>query len=122
MWHYSELGILRLLRNRISGIRNNESTRTTKLRLCITDEALIGIVPRPVAIGIGADLRKQRIQLSRKGRTIRDVITAVAGGLQLSGARNAFLKRLALTLVDGCACGRVRTDQRRMRDWNPLLL
>src|SRR5215472_3581187 len=88
----------------------------------MTDEALIGIVPRPGAIGIDADLRKQRIKLTRNGRTIRDVITAVAGGLQLSGALNAFLKRLALIIVDGCACGRVRTDQRRMRDWNPLLL
>jgi len=81
MWHQAELWIFSLLRNRIGRIRDDEPARATSLGLDMTNEALIGVVPRPSAIRIAANLRKLRIKLARNRGTVRYVVAVVAGGL-----------------------------------------
>src|SRR5215467_14634282 len=53
MWNQPELRILRLLRNGIARIWNYEPARSTQNRVSMTDEALIGVMPRAQSVGIG---------------------------------------------------------------------
>jgi hypothetical protein len=56
-----KLRILRRLRKGIAWIGNDESSGTTKDRVSVTDEALIGVVPSAQPVGIGSNLRKDGI-------------------------------------------------------------
>src|SRR5258707_6021569 len=48
----------------LSGIGDDESARAAQGRLGVTDEALIGIVTRSEAVGIGVELRENRVKLA----------------------------------------------------------
>src|SRR5215813_8598261 len=90
--------------------------------MSMTDEALIGVMPRAQSVGICSNLGKHRIQFAGNRRTIRYVAAVVASGLQLAGAQNPLFERCALVIVNRRACRRVRTYQRRMWNWNSSLL
>jgi len=48
----------------------------------MTDEALIGVMPRAQSVGICSNLGKHRIQFAGNRRTIRYVGAVVAGGFE----------------------------------------
>src|SRR5215468_7886970 len=122
MGNQPELRILSRLRNRLARIWNDEPSRSTQDGVSMTDEALIGVMPRAQSVGIGASLGKHRIQFAGNRRTIRYIGAFVASGFQLAGAQNPFFERCALVVVNRRACIWVRADQRRMWNWNSSLL
>jgi hypothetical protein len=92
--------------------------------LRVANKALIGIVPRSQAIGIGVELRKHGIKFahSRNRRSIRHIGALIAGGLQLSGADNSFFKRSQFILIHRGSVGGIAADERRVGNGNALLL
>src|SRR5713101_140517 len=122
--HQAELGILRLMGTLVAGIGNDEAARSSEHRLRVAGKALIGVVPRAQAVGIGVELGEHRVELAQTSdrRTVGHVGTGVAGGLELAGAQDTLDEGCQLVVVDCGARGWVRADQRWMRDWNSLLL
>ncbi len=85
---------------------------------------MIGIVPRPQAVGIRVELGKHRVEFAQAHdrRAVGYIGAVVASGLQLAGAQDPFKKDASSLSLMVSARGRVRADERWMRDWNSLLL
>jgi hypothetical protein len=118
IWHQPEHRVFRQHRRPLSGIWHDKSAGTAEGRLGVAQEALVGVVTRAEAVGVGMELRKYGIELahSRDRRAVRHVGAGIAGRFQLPRAFDAFEKRRLLIGIDGSAGRRMRADQRRM--WN----
>ena len=112
MWHQVKLRVFSLLWLLATRIRNEKAARSAEHRLCMAGKALIGIVPRSQAVGVGMELGKHRIEFSQScnGRAIGHIGAVVASGLQLSSAQDAFEKGCEFIVVDGGVGGWVGAD------------
>src|SRR6266853_3062747 len=90
----------------------------------MANEALVGIVTRAEAVGIGVELRENRVKLAQPHdwRTLRYIRAGVARRLQLAGAVDAFVEGRQLIGRDGGAGRWVRADNRRMRNLTTPIL
>src|SRR5215470_3449628 len=84
----------------------------------MAQEALVGVVPRTQAIGVGMELREYRIELAQAhdGRTRRHNRAGVARRFQLAGATDSLVKQRQFVRRNGSTGGRIWTDNRRARD------
>src|SRR5258707_14954797 len=84
----------------------------------MANKALVGIVARAQAVGIGMELREYRIELAQADnrRAIRHICARIACRFQLAGAIDTFVEGRELIGRNGGAGGWVRADDRRM--WN----
>src|SRR5581483_3901965 len=119
-------GGLRTRLREIDRIGNQEAARPAQCRLRMTRETLVAIVTRAKPIGVGRELRKDRIDFLQsidriydRRRSIGYHPAIVAGRFQLAGAKNPLKKQQLLVLSDSCF-GRVRADQRWRRDFLAL--
>jgi len=90
----------------------------------MANEALVGIVTRAEAVGIGVELRENRVKLAQPHdwRTLRYIRAGVARRLQLAGAVDAFIEGRQLIGRNGGAGRWVRADDRRMRNRDTSIL
>src|SRR5258708_4104621 len=90
----------------------------------MANEALVGIVARTETVGIGVELRENRVKLAQPHdrRTLRYIRAGVARRLQLAGAVDAFIEGRELIGRNGGAGRWVRADDRRMRNRDTPIL
>src|SRR5713101_4879596 len=65
IWHQPEHRVFRQHRRPLARIGDEEPARAAECRLGMAQEALVGIVARAQAVGIGVELREYRIELAQ---------------------------------------------------------
>ena len=80
----------------------------------LLQQALVAIVSGTQAVGVGVELREDRIELAKSGdgRTLRHIRAGIAGRFQLAGATDAFIEQGQLIGSNGGAGRRVWADDR----------
>ena len=101
--------VLRQHRIGAAGVGHDEPARSAQGRLGMTQKALVGIVPRAEAIGIGVELGEEGVQLSLAyyRRSHRHIGAGVAGRFQLSRSVDPLQKGCQFIGVDRGTCRRV---------------
>src|ERR1700724_2288994 len=63
----AEHRVFRRQRRALAGVGDEEAARAAQGRLGMAQQALLGIVPGTQAVGVGMELRKDRIELAEPG-------------------------------------------------------